>query len=84
MVLQFGAIPKYRKIFNCKQLIVDCFIYYVYLKSDFKNSKLKEINSTDIELHEVYPPDVVIFLYDLTDTNSFSFVADIFLVIHND
>jgi hypothetical protein len=42
---------------------------------------LKEINSSDIELHEVYPPDVVIFLYDLTDPNSFTFVADIFLVI---
>lgn len=31
-------------------------------------------------MHETYPPDVVILLYDLTDSNSFSFVADIFLV----
>ena len=41
---------------------------------------LKEINSSDLELHEVYPPDVVILMYDLTDPNSFQFIADIFLV----
>lgn len=45
---------------------------------------LKEINSSDLELHEVYPPDVVIFLYDLTDPNSFQFVANIFLSIYKD
>ncbi len=42
---------------------------------------MKEINSTDLDLHEVYPPDAVILLYDITDPNSFSFIADIFLVI---
>ena len=42
--------------------------------------QLKEINSGDVEFHEVYPPDVVILMYDLTDPNSFSFIADIFLV----
>jgi hypothetical protein len=42
---------------------------------------MKEINSSDLDLHEVYPPDVVILLYDITDPNSFSFIADIFLVI---
>jgi hypothetical protein len=31
-------------------------------------------------MHEAYPPDVVILLYDVTDPNSFAFVADIFLV----
>ena len=31
-------------------------------------------------MHEAYPPDVVILLYDVTDPNSFSFIADIFLV----
>lgn len=41
---------------------------------------LKEINSSDLEMHEAYPPDVVILLYDLTDPNSFSFIADIFIV----
>lgn len=45
---------------------------------------LKEINSSDLELHEVYPPDVVILLYDLTDRTSFSFIADIFLNIYKD
>ena len=45
---------------------------------------LKEINSSDLELHEVYPPDVVILLYDVTDPNSFSFIADIFLSIYKD
>jgi len=42
--------------------------------------KLKEINSSDLELHEAYPPDVVILMYDLTDPHSFQFIADIFLV----
>lgn len=45
---------------------------------------LKEINSSDLDMHETYPPDVVILLYDLTDSNSFSFVADIFLSIYKD
>lgn len=45
---------------------------------------LKEINSSDLELHEAYPPDVVIFLYDVTDPNSFQFIADIFLSVYKD
>ncbi len=44
-----------------------------------KSFQLKEINSSDLELHEAYPPDVVILLYDLTDPHSFQFIADIFL-----
>ncbi len=41
---------------------------------------MKEINSSDLDMHEAYPPDVVVLLYDITDTSSFSFIADIFLV----
>lgn len=35
-------------------------------------------------MHEAYPPDVVVLLYDLTDPNSFTFIADIFLSIYKD
>jgi hypothetical protein len=31
-------------------------------------------------MHEVYPPDVVLLLYDITDPNSLTWVADIFIV----
>lgn len=43
--------------------------------------KLKEISSSsDVEIHEAFPPDIVVLLYDLTDPNSFQFIADIFMV----
>jgi hypothetical protein len=43
--------------------------------------KLKEINSnSDVEIHEAFPPDIVVLLYDWTDPNSFQFIADIFMV----
>ncbi|CAF0742749.1 unnamed protein product [Brachionus calyciflorus] len=45
---------------------------------------LKEINASDLDMHEAYPPDVVILMYDVTDPNSFSFIADIFLSIYKD
>lgn len=35
-------------------------------------------------MHEAYPPDVVVLLYDLTDPNSFKFIADIFLNLYKD
>ena len=51
-----------------------------YKLSYILETKLKEINSSDLEMHEVYPPDVVLLLYDITDPNSLAWVADIFIV----